>query len=161
LPSNEDRLRVHAARGLLSYSGEAGDAREGSFEHRAPRGQDARSTERGRDLEEDPMKSVRLLILVVAVAALSASLAAAGTATPRVDRRQVRQHVRIHDGVRSGELTRGEAMRLRADQRHIRRVERRAKSDGVVTPGERARLDNIQDRESRRIYRLKHNQRSR
>jgi len=50
---------------------------------------------------------------------------------------------------------------LRRDQRHIARVERRAKADGVVTPQERRRITHAQNRENRRIYRLKHNHRTR
>jgi hypothetical protein len=36
-------------------------------------------------------------------------------------------------------------------------MERRAKADGVVTPGERSRLGRAQNRQSRHIARLKHN----
>ena len=49
---------------------------------------------------------------------------------------------------------------LRMGERHIRRMERRAKADGSVTRGERRRLNHAQNRESRRIYRLKHNGRT-
>jgi hypothetical protein len=50
-------------------------------------------------------------------------------------------------------------MRLRAGQRHVDRLERRAEWNGVVTPRERLRMDRAQDRQSRRIWRLKHNRR--
>jgi hypothetical protein len=104
------------------------------------------------------MKSLRVMFLVLAAATMTAALAAADPATPRVDRREVRQHARIQQGVRSGELTRGEARSLRAGQRHVDRLEDRAKSDGVVTPRERARLNHAQNHQSRRIHRLKHNE---
>jgi Spy/CpxP family protein refolding chaperone len=107
------------------------------------------------------MKALRVLFLAVAMTALTASIAAAHSQTPRVDRRQAVQHARIQGGVQSGALTRGEAARLRAGQAHVRRVERRAKADGVVTPRERAKLDRKQDTQSRRIARLKHNDRTR
>lgn len=107
------------------------------------------------------MRVLRVLFAVAAVAALSVAVADAHPVTPRVDRREARQHARIQQGVRSGELTPEEAARLRAGQGHVRRMERRAKSDGVVTPGERVRLDHAQDRQSRRIARLKHNDRVR
>lgn len=103
------------------------------------------------------MKSLRVMCLTLTLAALTATMAAAQTATPRVERREVRQDARIHQGVRSGELTRREAMRLRAGQRHVDRIEQRAKSDGVVTPRERVRIGRAQNLESRRIHRLKHN----
>ncbi len=103
------------------------------------------------------MKSLRMLMLVLAIATFTATVAAAQTATPRIDRREARQHARIHQGVRSGELTRGEAMHLRAGERHIDRIEDRAKADGRVTPRERARIGRAQNRESRQIWRMKHN----
>ena len=57
---------------------------------------------------------------------------------------------------RVGELTRPEARRLRAGQVHLHRAEARAKSDGVVTGRERARLQHEANQQSRRIYRQKH-----
>ena len=84
---------------------------------------------------------------------------AAQTHTPRVARRQVKQQVRVEQGVRSGELTKGEARRLERQQRKIAVDKRRAKSDGVVTPAERAKLNREQNRASKRIYRTKHNNR--
>lgn len=72
------------------------------------------------------------------------------------DRRQVIQQARITQGVVSGELSPAEAKKLRRQQRHIRRVERRAQVDGVVSPREEAKLERKQDRASRRIYRQKH-----
>ncbi len=100
----------------------------------------------------------RLSAMLVAALALAA-FASIASATPRVDARQVRQHARIQQGVRSGELTRGEIHRLRAGQRQLRRVERRAEFNGTVNARERARLERLQDRESQAIRRLKHNRR--
>ncbi len=106
------------------------------------------------------MKPIRILILTAILALITASFAAAHPVTPRVDRREARQHMRIHQGVKSGQLTRGEARRLRAGQAHVRRTERRAKADGRVTLRERARMERALDRQSRHIARLKHNGRS-
>jgi len=102
-----------------------------------------------------------MLFAALAAAAVNANVASANDSTPRVDRREVRQHVRIRQGVRSGELTRREAMRLRMGQRHVDRMELRAKADGRVGPRERMRLERAQNRQSRHIYRLKHNGRVR
>ena len=103
------------------------------------------------------MKTLRVIVLTMAAAMLTTTLASAATATPRIDRREARQHARIHQGVRSGQLSRGEARSLRAGQRHVRRMELRAKADGRVTARERMRLDRAQNRQSRHIWRLKHN----
>lgn len=76
--------------------------------------------------------------------------------TPVADHREKNQRHRIQNGVASGELTRRETVNARSDQRKIRRSERRAKADGVVSPVERARLDHKQDRASRHLRRNKH-----
>ena len=103
------------------------------------------------------MKALRMVLLTLTFAALTATMASAQIATPRIERREARQGQRIQQGVRSGELTRGEAQRLRQGQRHVDRMEDRAKSDGVVTPRERAHIGRAQDIQSHRIHRLKHN----
>ena len=105
---------------------------------------------------------MKLHRIIIAVAILAALGVGAGTAAAdRIDRREARQHARIVDGIHSGRLTRVEAARLRAGQRHVHRAERRIERDGVVTLRERARLERMQDRQSRVIHRLKHNARSR
>jgi hypothetical protein len=81
----------------------------------------------------------------------------AGVATPRIEQRQDNQEQRIEQGVKSGELTTGETKRLEAQQNRIETAELRAKSDGVVTPSERARLTHRENKASRNIYRKKHN----
>lgn len=106
------------------------------------------------------MKPTTTLFALALLTAFTAVAASAHPVTPRVDRREVRQHARIEQGVRSGELTPREAAHLQAGQRHVQRMERRAKSDGVVTPGERVQLNRAQNRQSRHIARLKHNGRS-
>jgi hypothetical protein len=105
------------------------------------------------------MKRTIVVMFAIALVALSAGFASANT--PRIERREVRQHARIHQGVRSGELTRREAVRLRAGQRHVHRMEYRAKADGRVGPRERARIARAQNHQSRSIYRFKHNARVR
>lgn len=107
------------------------------------------------------MKRTVTLLLTAAALAAFASIAFAGPNTPRADRREARQAARIHQGVASGQLTPAEAARLRAGQRHIHRMERRAKADGHVSVRERARLERAQDQQSRAIARLKHNGRTR
>lgn len=71
--------------------------------------------------------------------------------------RQRAQRARIADGRMDGEVTKKEAAVLNAEQRHIRRAERRAKSDGDVTRNEKRRLERKQIRANRHIKRAKHN----
>jgi hypothetical protein len=113
-------------------------------------------------MEEMTMRRLAKLITVCAVGTAVLSAAAmAGESTPRVDQRQDNQKARIHQGVDSGELTRHETHNLVEGQRHVNRVERRAAADGAVTAKERLRLEQAQDHQSDRVFRLKHNDRDR
>lgn len=99
-------------------------------------------------------------LILIAFFALTATFAVnAQSQTRRADKRETAQRVRIHEGRKSGELTNGEAAALNAEQRHVRRSERRAKADGEVTPREKARLEREQNRANRHIRRAKHNER--
>lgn len=75
----------------------------------------------------------------------------------RADRRQVKQQVRIAQGVKSGELTTREAVRLQAQHNAVgRQIERARADDGKLDPVERARIEKKQDRLNRRIATQKH-----
>lgn len=78
-------------------------------------------------------------------------------ARERGDRRQVRQAERVHQGKESGQITPAEASRLRESKRDVRRTEKRAEADGVVTSKEKAHIEREQDARSRQINRIKHN----
>jgi uncharacterized membrane protein YebE (DUF533 family) len=92
--------------------------------------------------------------IAIAVACVIAGQVLAGT--PVLNARQNNQQARIAQGVRSGELTRPETARLAHGQVRLQRMENRVKSDGVVTAGERARLQHRANVQSRRIYAQKH-----
>ncbi|HSX59615.1 MAG TPA: hypothetical protein VLF18_05405 [Tahibacter sp.] len=95
-----------------------------------------------------------LVVTALVAGVLLSGAAAAGT--PVVNDRQDAQRERINEGVASGELTRREAAGLRAEQAHIRREERAAKADGVVTRGERRHLQRDLNRASGDIHDQKH-----
>ena len=100
-------------------------------------------------------------VIAAALAVMAFASIAFADGNVRAERRQVRQHVRIHQGVKSGALTRHEAKRLRQGQAHIRHLKLRSRADGVVTRREKARVERAQDRQSRAIRRLQHNGRRR
>jgi hypothetical protein len=100
------------------------------------------------------MKTTLILLMGVSLITMAADSA---EAAGRHDRRQNAQGARTRQGVRSGELTRGENRAIQAQQAKVRRIERRAEADGTVTPEEKARLEKAQDRASRQIHRLKNN----
>jgi hypothetical protein len=97
---------------------------------------------------------------LVSIASLAAAaLIVAGpifAGTPGLNAREHNQAQRIRQGVASGELTRPETRRLVRGEARLHRHEALAKSDGVVTARERARLQHEANVESRRIYRQKH-----
>lgn len=97
------------------------------------------------------MKALWCVLILVA----SSSVAMAD-ATPVVDQRQENQEARIDQGQASGELTHREARRLEAGQEHVENMEDRAQADGNVTARERARLQRAENRNSRRIFKQKH-----
>lgn len=93
---------------------------------------------------------------VTALLLLATGLATAappGSIAERVER----AHQRIEHGMRTGQLTREEAMRLRGEFMHVRDQEARARADGHLDRRERERLHRELDRLERRISALKHN----
>ena len=105
------------------------------------------------------MNKIQTLIAFVALAASGAIFAqtpAGSTATPRIDARAANQQKRIDQGVASGSLTQTEAARLQARQGRMAAAEAKFKSDGVVTGKESAKLTHMENKNSRRIYKQKH-----
>ena len=85
-----------------------------------------------------------------------AAPAFAQTATPGIDQRQANQEKRIEQGVKSGELTKKEAANLEKREAKLQTDKQKAKADGVVTKQERAKLQHEANRDSKAIYRQKH-----
>ena len=90
--------------------------------------------------------------LIAGAFALALSVGAAAAAGP-----QVNQQRRIAQGVRSGELTRPEARHLKRNAARVHRSIKRDRLDrGTFTPRERAKARKNLKRQSRAIYRQKH-----
>ncbi|HEY7616053.1 MAG TPA: hypothetical protein VH744_04560, partial [Terriglobales bacterium] len=72
--------------------------------------------------------------------------------------RKENQQQRIGQGIKSGELTAGEAARLEAKEARLNRETRRmrAQNGGPLTPEQKARVNRQQNRVSKQIYRQKH-----
>lgn len=96
---------------------------------------------------------ITILAALVAAAALPV---AAQTSTPSVDQRQQNQEARIQQGVQSGQLTPKETAQLEKGQAKVQVAEDKAKADGKVTSKERAKLAKKQDKQSKKIYKEKH-----
>ncbi len=100
------------------------------------------------------MSKYKTSIAALLIAALPAL--AFAQATPGIDQRQANQERRIQQGVRSGELSPHEAAKLERGQAKVRRMEARARADGVVTAKERREITREQNKQSRRIAHEKH-----
>ena len=87
---------------------------------------------------------------------LTSSSAFAHDGTPRAHERQQRQRHRIEQGMRRGGLTPRETMRLERGHMRIGRAIARAKADGKITREEQAHIGRMQNMESRRIWRQRH-----
>jgi hypothetical protein len=101
------------------------------------------------------MTMMKKLVLALAAVGLCSAVAAADPIA-REHRRNHRQQERIAQGIQSGQLTPREADRLERREAHTNRVERRAAADGNVSPREARRIERMQNRNSRKIFRQKH-----
>jgi len=75
--------------------------------------------------------------------------------------RNINQQGRIERGVQSGALTNKETLQLERGQARVDRVEARAGADGHIGAREQARIQNRENKQSRKIFRDKHNNRMR
>lgn len=99
------------------------------------------------------MKRILSTGLVVGVICASGAWAADGAA---VTQRDVNQQDRIEAGLKSGQLTTGEAARLEHKEGTVDRMEARDMKDGKLTAAETAKINAAQNRVSQDIYRQKH-----
>jgi hypothetical protein len=118
-------------------------------------------------------KTAKWLLVLAAGGLMSvgAALAQNGAAVddpghPRVsevDQRQANQQARIAQGVKSGSLTAGETANIERNEARIQQQKRAdmAANNGHLSKGEQNQLNREQNRESRQIYRDKHNGRTR
>ena len=101
----------------------------------------------------------RLAMSLLAASAALAIVPAAAQAAPwmSINQRQANLEQRIDQGVRSGQLTRQEAYRLRGEMRDLNRLEAHYRRTGGHLDGrERADLDRRFDRLSQQVFNQKH-----
>jgi uncharacterized membrane protein YebE (DUF533 family) len=108
------------------------------------------------NLKKEKTMKLKTVAAALLMTAFTLPALAQTTSTPRIDQRQANQQQRIDQGVQSGALTEKEAARMDKGQDRIQNMEDKAKADGVVTAQERKRIANVQDNQSKRIYRQKH-----
>lgn len=98
------------------------------------------------------MKKIALMIAGMGIALTTVPAANAQAAWQNISQRQTQLEQRINQGVRSGQLTQGEASRLRAEFRSIVQLEQNyRRSAPGLTAAERRQLDQRFDALSRKI----------
>ena len=98
--------------------------------------------------------------LTYAVVATMIGCSPALAAGRNINKRQARQQDRIYQGIASGSLTQHEAARLERQEARIDAREAKDRRNGL-TPRERTQLERDLNRESRQIYRQKHDKQHR
>ena len=100
---------------------------------------------------------MKKLIISLFVAGIASTGLYAQNQTPVINQTQKEQKTRIEQGVKSGELTKGETKKLVKEQRKIQHDKQVAKADGKVTPAEKKIIKKEQNKANKDIYRMKHN----
>jgi len=93
---------------------------------------------------------------ILPVSGFAAEKNTARSKTPGINERQHNQQERIRQGIKSGDLTRREAVRLEEQEAKIQVNEKFAGADGKITPAERARLEKELNKTGKNIYQQKH-----
>jgi hypothetical protein len=101
------------------------------------------------------VKTMTKLIAGLGLAAAVVPSMASAAPWQSINQRQANLNVRIDQGIRSGALTRPEAVRLRSQMRNVANLEYRYKRNGL-TLAERRDLDRRFNAISARVYNNKH-----
>ncbi len=75
-----------------------------------------------------------------------------------VKKREENQQNRVAQGVKSGELTAGETARIEKGEQKIEADRKAALADGKMTRKEKKKLNREENKESKKIHHLKHNE---
>lgn len=109
---------------------------------------------------------LRILATCLGLGLVAAMASAQSATSPAADRPTVNQRLenqkdRIQAGTKDDQLTKGERTRLRANDAAIHAQEKvyRRANDGKLTTGERRQLNRELNRNSRQVYRDRHNNR--
>lgn len=99
----------------------------------------------------------KYLIAALAASTMVANVSVhAGVQKHGIHQRQHHQVIRIHEGVKSGALTRHEAKKLIQEELRIQRMARKFRADGKLTLTERRRLRHSAYRLNHHIYHEMH-----
>jgi septal ring factor EnvC (AmiA/AmiB activator) len=98
----------------------------------------------------------RLSVVILVFLAFSVFLVGSIVYAGSIDNRVFEMQRRINQGLKSGDLTRQEALQLRQELKDIRNDEAQMRADGKLTKQDVDRFNGDLDRLSKNIYRDKH-----
>jgi hypothetical protein len=104
----------------------------------------------------------KMLTAIAALGLTATALPAAAQSWQNINARQAQLDARIDQGIRSGDLTRREAIRLRTEFKSIADLEARYRRSGHgLTAEERRELDRRFDALAQQVYAEKHDRQQR
>jgi hypothetical protein len=103
----------------------------------------------------------KFLAMAVAASALAVAAPASAQSWQSINQRQANIDARIDAGIRSGDLTRNEAIRLRSEFNDLARLEARYRSSNGLSTAERRDLDLRFDRLSAQVRYERHDRQER
>jgi hypothetical protein len=106
------------------------------------------------------MSIMSRLLAVVGLTVLVLPMAASADPGDWFKLRDQRNDARAENGVPDGSLNNRESDRVESREQHADNVTGRALADGDLTLRERRKLDRVYDRDSRFIYKQKHDRQS-
>lgn len=110
------------------------------------------------------MKNKLIALAITGLLATTAFADADATKKPlTIQQRKHHQQARIREGVKSGELTKGEAKHIEKQEHALNKEEHqmRKADGGKLTAADRAKLNRQQNHLSKEIYKDKHNNKKR
>ncbi len=108
-----------------------------------------------------PSTSIPVKFFIFGCATALGFLAATGSFAQTTSARPGSDRARIRQGVKSGELTRAEAARVRTQQADAQQARKVARADGTVTANERAVIRREEKQADRVLYKQKHDEQTR
>jgi len=107
------------------------------------------------------MKRTIAAILTSAVLILTPAFAQDNEGKGVINQRRENEKDRIQAGVKDGSLTKAEAARLKAEEKHVNKEIRRDRKDGELTAKEKAKSTRDQNKLSKNIYQQRHDKQTR
>ena len=107
------------------------------------------------------MKRTIAAILTSAVLILMPAFAQDNEGKGVINQRKENEKDRIQAGVKDGSLTKAEAARLKAEEKHVNKEIRRDRKDGDLTAKEKAKITKDQNKLSKNIYQQRHDKQTR